>query len=376
MCDVLSQFAVQKYVYLPEVLTEDTCAQLTLTLKKLVVEKKTAPDVQCPKSQAIHGNQVFDALLLQLLPKFEEVSGKRLLPTYSYARLYAPGDELKNHTDRESCEISATVTLGFEGDVWPIYMGDSIDKDNASEIKMGVGDAVLYRGMDKHHWREVYTEGKWQAQVFLHYVDADGPHKEWKFDKRPSLHVPTDLPEDGSFRYRIYTDILSAEACDSIVKTYTQQFIKPNPPTIGLGVGTVDKEVRNVERVMLPVYKDIGGRLAAAGFAANNAAWKFNITHANQGEFLKYPEGGRYMAHLDTFLTPTEDCRKLTVLAFLNDDFEGGRFFIQDNHKKHYPPQTKGTVLVFPSFLLHGVEDITKGIRYSAICWLVGPFFK
>lgn len=24
--------------------------------------------------------------------------------------------------------------------------------------------------------------------VFLHYVDADGPHKEWKFDKQPSLN--------------------------------------------------------------------------------------------------------------------------------------------------------------------------------------------
>jgi hypothetical protein len=28
------------------------------------------------------------------------------------------------------------------------------------------------------HWREKYTEGQWQAQVFLHYVDANGPHAE------------------------------------------------------------------------------------------------------------------------------------------------------------------------------------------------------
>jgi predicted 2-oxoglutarate/Fe(II)-dependent dioxygenase YbiX len=375
MCDPVSQFAVQKYVHLTEFLDKDNCAQLTEELKKLVANKQTAQDVQCPKSEAIHGAQVFDSLLVQLLPHFETASGKRLLPTYSYARLYAPGDELKNHTDRESCEISATVTLGFEGDVWPIYMGDSIDKDNASEIRMGVGDAVLYRGMEKHHWREVYSEGKWQAQVFLHYVDADGPHKEWKFDKRPGLNLPAQEPEN--LRHWVYDDILTPEACDIIVKTYTQEMIQTQPPIIGSGAGAINTEIRNVERVMLPVYKDIGGRLAAAGFAANNRAWKFNVTHANQGEFLKYPAGGRYTAHVDTFLNPNEpDCRKLTVLAFLNDDFEGGRFFIQDGHARHYPPQKKGTVLVFPSFLLHGVEDVISGTRYSTVCWLVGPFFK
>ncbi len=372
MCDFVSQFAVQKYVHLQEFLDKGNCAELTAELKKLVAHKATVNDPQCPLSEAVHGAQVFDSLLVQLLPHFETASGKRLLPTYSYARLYAPGDELKNHTDREACEISATITLGFEGDVWPIYMGDDIDKSNASEIRMGVGDAVLYRGMDKHHWREKYTEGKWQAQVFLHYVDADGPHKDHVYDKRGKLNLPQ--PEPDNLHHWVYTDILTPDACDIIVKTYTQELVKTEPPVIGNG--HINTEIRNVERVMLPVYKDIGGRLAAAGMAANNRAWKFNVTHANQAEFLKYPAGGRYTEHIDTFLNPNEECRKLTVLAFLNDDFKGGRFFIRDGHEKYYPPQGKGTVLVFPSFLLHGVEDVEEGTRYSAVCWMVGPFFR
>jgi len=355
-------------------LDKENCNELTIELQKLVAAKQTTKDSQCPKSEAVHGAQVFDSLLVQLLPHFETASGKRLLPTYSYARLYATGDELVNHVDRESCEISATITLGFEGDAWPIYMGDVINKSNASEIKMNVGDAVLYYGMDKHHWREKYTEGKWQAQVFLHYVDADGKYKDWIYDKRGKLNLPA--PEPENMRHWIYTDILTNEACDSIVRTYTQDFVPVQLPFIGSGSGVVDTQVRNVERVILPVYKDIGGRLAAAGFAANNSAWKFNITHANQAEFLKYPAGGRYTSHIDTFLNPEGECRKLTVLAFLNDDFEGGRFFIQDGHEKYYPPQAKGTVIVFPSFLLHGVEDIISGTRYSAVCWMVGQFFK
>jgi len=370
MCDQLSQFVVEKYVHLKGFLDKDNCRELTNELKRLVAGQKTVKDDQCPTSEAVHGAAAFDSLLVQLLPHFEKASGKRLYPTYSYARLYSPGEELAIHTDRPSCEISATVTLGFDGDVWPIYMGDE-GGVNASEVKMDVGDAVLYRGMDKHHWREKYTEGKWQAQVFLHYVDADGPHKEWKFDKRPGLNVPQE-----ELRYRFFQDVLTPEACDMLIKLYTSDKTDKQPPVIGTGEGAIDKTIRNVERVMLPTYKDIGGRLAAVGLAANHAAWKFDITHANQAEFLIYPAGGRYQAHVDTFLAQGDECRKLTVLAFLNDDFKGGKFFIQDGQNKHYPPQTKGTVLVFPSFIMHGVEDIEEGQRCSVVCWMVGKFFR
>ena len=48
---------------------------------------------------------------------------------------------------------------------------------------------LLYRGCDIPHWRPVY-KGEWQAQVFVHYVDADGPYaEECKFDGRPMLGI-------------------------------------------------------------------------------------------------------------------------------------------------------------------------------------------
>lgn len=369
MCNQLSQFAVEKYVHLQGFLDKENCKELTAELKRLVANQETVKDPQCPKSEAVHGAMAFDKLLVDLLPHFERASGKRLYPTYSYARLYKPGEELKIHTDRPACEISATITLGFEGKAWPIYMGDKGGK-NESKIVMDVGDAVLYRGMEKYHWRKQF-KGKWQAQVFLHYVDADGAHAEWKYDKRQGLNLPLQ-----EMRQAVYTDILTPEACDSLIKLYTQSAVPKEPPVIGSGKGQIDTKIRNVERVMLPTYKDIGGRLAAAGMAANYHHWKFDITHANQAEFLIYPAGGRYQSHVDTFLAHGEDCRKLTVLAFLNDDFKGGKFYIQNGHERYYPPQSKGTVLVFPSFLMHGVEDIEEGTRYSVVCWMVGKFFR
>lgn len=372
MCDQMNVLTAQGYVHLPGFLDAENCVQLTEELKTLVAEGVTSKDAQCPKSQAVHGAAVFDSLLEQLTPNFEYASGKRLLPTYAYARLYAPGEELKIHTDRAACEISATLTLGFDGDVWPIFMGDE-GGANASKIEMGVGDAVLYHGMTKYHWREPYKEGKWQAQVFLHYVDADGPNAEWKYDKRPQLaHSP--VPD---YTYFSLPDAITPDACQKLITSIESQ-AQGEDAQIGMGTnGVVDKKIRDVKRITLPAYRGIGATMAGIGMAANHQAWKFDVTHSNQTDYLKYDVDGHYHAHVDTFMNPGEpECRKLTVLVFLNDDFEGGRLFIQNGDKKIYPPQSAGMAVIFPSFMLHGVEPVTKGIRRSIVTWMVGPWFK
>jgi predicted 2-oxoglutarate/Fe(II)-dependent dioxygenase YbiX len=388
MCEAMSQFLIQKYVHLPEFLDKKNCQQLTSELKNLIAEGKTQKDDQCPLSEAVHGAPVFDSLLEQLLPNFEQACGKKLYPTYAYARLYKPGEELKIHTDRPACEISATITLGFEGDSWPIYMADYADKHegrevitqdgstkyvtNESKIIMGVGDAVLYRGMEKVHWRNKF-EGQWQAQVFLHYVDAMGSYAEHKYDKRQKLshHAETD------YTYWYFPDAMTSEAAKKLIESLESQSDGEHA-----GVGSefnnvVDKKIRDVKRVCLPSYRGIGATMVGLGMSANHQAWKFDITHSNQTDYLKYNTDGHYHAHVDTFIKPSDpECRKLTVLIFLNNDFEGGRLYIQTGHKKIYPPQNPGGCLVFPSFMVHGVEPVTKGVRRSIVTWLVGPWFR
>lgn len=385
------QYEKHRYVHLEGFLDKKNCEELTLALKN-EINNRGWFDPQCPKSKSISDSVIFDKLLVDLLPHFEQASGLKLLPTYAYARWYEPGEVLKIHRDRPSCEVSATLTLGFDGNVWPIYIGKPSDKktetsrvdehdntvyaDDVSELKMEVGDAMLYRGCEMYHWRDEYKEGKWQAQVFLHYVDANGPHKEWIYDKRGKLN----LPANDDLTMWSYSDILTEKDCDMLIKLYNTA--PDEEAGIGGGTaGTIDKTIRNVNRVILPVHKGIGARLAAVGLDANAQRWKFDVKKANQSEFLKYPAGGgRYKGHIDTFLSNApenlEECRKVTVLAFLNDDFKGGKFFLQIGHDKLYPPQRKGTVLVFPSFLLHGVEDVEEGERYSVVCWMVGPWFK
>jgi hypothetical protein len=380
--DSIQKFKEKGYVHLKNFLHKDSCKELANELKRLVNEKKTVKDDQCPKSEAIHGTVTFDKLLEDLTPHFETTSGLKLFPTYSYARFYNSQDEeLKVHRDRPACEISASLTLDFEGDVWPIYMGDHEDKSNATEIKMEIGDAVMYRGCDIYHWRESYKEGKWQAQVFLHYVDQNGPHAEWKYDKRESLGLSKTVCEQTNQKgyfddCYLVRDAVSEAFCDKLIQEYSKPEVEKELPYIGAGNDDINLDIRNVKRLQLPLYAGIGATLTAIGLQVNHEIWNYHITHSNQSEFLMYDINGKYETHVDTFHQNSNETRKLTVLAFLNDDFEGGKFYIVNGHERTYPEQKKGTVLIFPSFMPHGVEPVTKGVRYSIVTWMVGSYFK
>lgn len=373
---ITNEFNTKGYAYIENFLDSESVNKLTSALFELVETQKTTKDDQCPFSEAVHGAPVFDSLLEQLVPNIEIASGRRVHPTYAYARLYAPGEELKIHKDREACEISVTLTLGFKGPQWPIFMGNTEDKSDGEAISMRPGDAVIYKGCEKYHWREKYN-GEYQAQVFLHYVDSDGPNANQKYDGRNQLahHGLNDEKDEDTLLYTVFENAISSGIRDQIM-----QITEKNAMSRGLLANTegiLDLSIRDVNKVDLSLNRGIGAILTGIGINANKEKWQFDIEGSNQCDYLLYDNNGHYTAHIDTIMyEKTLDCRKLTTIAFLNDDFEGGKLFLFVGGEKIYPPQSAGNVLVFPSFLLHGVEPVTEGIRRSVVTWMFGPFFK
>ncbi len=140
-----------------------------------------------PNTPAGYGDPAFDGLLEFVRPQIEECSGLTLYPTYSYFRLYKRSDVLKRHRDRPACEISVTLNLGqTPPEPWPIYVERDAGPYGAL---LTPGDALLYRGCDCFHWRDAFP-GLRLAQVFLHYVDRDGPYAKHKYDGRMTLMRP------------------------------------------------------------------------------------------------------------------------------------------------------------------------------------------
>ena len=146
-------------------------------------------DKQIPNTYSHYADIVMETLLERIKPVMEKNTGLKVLPTYSYARIYKKGDILKRHKDRPSCEISTTINLG--GDSWPIYLEPSGEKGKEGlKIDLRPGDMLIYRGCELEHWRETF-KGDNCGQVFLHYNDANSLEGQKNiYDGRPFIGLP------------------------------------------------------------------------------------------------------------------------------------------------------------------------------------------
>ena len=120
-----------------------------------------------------------DPLMVALLdtkkPIIEKEFNLKLFPTFAFWRYYVIGGCLPKHVDRPSCEISATACIKKYDD-WPIVV-------EGKSIELKEGEAVVYRGCEQEHYRPGTYKGDGMAQVFLHYVDKNGPFTHHAYDK-------------------------------------------------------------------------------------------------------------------------------------------------------------------------------------------------
>jgi hypothetical protein len=133
-----------------------------------------------------------------LTPIMRQITGRDLLPTYDYFRIYREGDICRVHHDRPSCEHSLSLTLDYsDGVEWPLEVGTTnsepsarVEEDFGDEpfasLEMQVGDAVLYQGVHHRHGRMQPNPNAWSAHLFLHWVDRHGSHADEAFDRQHS----------------------------------------------------------------------------------------------------------------------------------------------------------------------------------------------
>ena len=114
----------------------------------------------------------------------------------------------------------------------------------------------------------------------------------------------------------------------------------------------------------------------------NQRFYGFNLIGYDYFQFSTYnsKENGHYDWHIDsrTNIFNSDGSglhRKLSMTLLLNDDFEGGDFEINLSQPQKIEIK-KGRAIFFPSFVLHRVTPVTKGIRKSLVIWVEGPRWK
>ena len=110
----------------------------------------------------------------------------------------------------------------------------------------------------------------------------------------------------------------------------------------------------------------------------NERFFQFDLFGLNEGfQFTNYEApSGKYGKHVDRGMNMP--VRKLSISIQLTnpDEYEGGELYLYDDDKGKVMDKTQGTLVIFPSYVLHEVMPVTKGERNSLVTWVTGKQFK
>lgn len=204
MIDPAARFRTRGYAMLPGFLEPALCKALVAELLGNIdrgataLHRKESVLVGGPTTELYASEHAsLRSFHWGMTPAVAALADCALVPSYAYLRIYARGDVCRIHGDRKACEYSISTVLGLADDIpWPLDIGiDTVARDarglapdfgdaEYESLPMGVGDAVVYRGMDHRHGRLMPNPNRSSIHLFLHWVDPEGPSAAHAFDAR------------------------------------------------------------------------------------------------------------------------------------------------------------------------------------------------
>jgi len=176
--------------------------------------------------------------------------------------------------------------------------------------------------------------------------------------------------------YAFWNNAFSKEECQTIINIAKDK---------GLIKGTTTGE-SNVRDSKISWLYPVDGmdwvfrRVTDITLNLNQSFFKFDLFGINEGfQFTNYEApSGKYGKHVDRAMNIP--VRKLSISIQLTnpEEYEGGelKLYNGDDKEASVMDKTQGTLIIFPSYVLHEVMPVTKGERNSLVTWVTGKQFK
>ncbi len=204
---------------------------------------------------------------------------------------------------------------------------------------------------------------------------------------------------NSKYTYWYFKNVLTEKFCNDVIKrgnaekeslALTGDLQNKNPESLSDKDENDLKKIRDSRIAWLSdnwIYAHLHPYLNTAN---KNAGWNYEWDFSEACQFTKYKLNQYYNWHKDDWEKAYEKpnnpnyngkTRKLSMSVQLSDcsEYEGGELEFQprDIPDPNYTvpcteSQTKGSIIIFPSYVWHRVKPVTKGIRYSLVVWSLG----
>jgi PKHD-type hydroxylase len=194
------------------------------------------------------------------------------------------------------------------------------------------------------------------------------------------LHQPKFENSSWNFKidqvnfYSLWKNAFSKEECQTIINVAKDK---------GLIKGTTKSELDVRDSEISWLYPNdkidwVYRRITDITLNLNERFFNFDLFGLNEGlQFTNYKApSGKYGKHVDR--GTNLPVRKLSISIQLTnpEEYDGGELYLYDDDKGSLMDKTQGTLILFPSYVLHEVMPVTKGERNSLVTWVTGKQFK
>lgn len=186
-------------------------------------------------------------------------------------------------------------------------------------------------------------------------------------------HFSEENPLNSS--HIVIESAFGAEECQKIIRMPPHRLIDSGE---NLSVYNQDNDFHNTHSKLIIHNQEntwLFQKLVNLAMEANKNFFKMDISSLNETYILEYRKGDYFRPHMDIndFSAST---RKLSLVLLLSEpgDYQGGELeFIPSVGEIS---QNQGNLIIFPSYMVHQVRKLKKGIRFSMVSWIHGPVFR
>ena len=384
--------------------TEEECKELSDFYFNKKKNKEVVRDDQSGPLASVRqmAGKITEPALQRAADKAKEVLSERLKKdlrfTYIHIREYQRGSILEWHVDNGLHQHTMDVCIAKANPdtVWPLYVSTP-DDAQIETIEMDIGSGYHFEGCENPHWRNK-LEDDWQLQLFIHFIDADGRHVETAdvLEKRKDSSTfiadeaikPWPLTRYTWNQYAVIPSAFNLDECMGIIregKAGIRTTHLRKGKTDGDKIGVHDLSVRDSEVSFFitdnPRNVPLFSKITEIIVNANLNFFNYDIYDLEALQFTTYSAGynGFYSKHVDTHaVSSATNVRKLSFSLQLSnpDSYEGGDLLLWAENEPIVAPKNRGDLIIFPSYVMHEVTPVTRGLRSSLVGWVTGPAWK
>ena len=145
-----------------------------------------------------------------------------------------------------------------------------------------------------------------------------------------------------------------------------------------LAAGNTDAQIRRSQITMLGQerkYDWLYQRIWDAAQECNRLFFCVDVVGVEANiQLARYDSSNSGFYDWHTDFAGIRPLRKLSISIQLSrpEDYEGGNLELMYGPQPRMLDRTRGAFLIFPSFMLHRVTPVTRGVRWSLVAWILG----